>query len=128
IDPAGGSGFLEALTEQLAAKAWDLLRQVEANGGMIAAARSGWVVQQIEVVEAARRKDLATRKQVVTGVSEHPDVREQRLTRPKPDPVKLRAAAATRLVAWRRDHRCDQALGALARAAGDPAPQPGRPM
>jgi methylmalonyl-CoA mutase len=61
-------------------------------------------------------------------VSEHPDVREQRLSRPKPDPVKLRAAAATRLVAWRRDHRCDQALGALARAAGDPARQPGELM
>src|SRR5262249_52404008 len=50
------------------------------------------------------------------------------LTRPRPDPVKLRAAAATRLVAWRRDHRGDEALGALARTAGDPAQQPGALM
>jgi methylmalonyl-CoA mutase len=121
VDPAGGSAFLEALTEQLAAKAWDLLRQVEANGGMIAAARDGWVARQIELVEAARQKDLATRKQVVTGVSEHPDVREERLTRPKADPVKLRAEASTRLVAWRRDHRCGDAVAALAQAASDPS-------
>jgi methylmalonyl-CoA mutase len=121
IDPAGGSGFLETLTEQLASKAWDLLRQVEGNGGMIAAARSGWIGQQIEAVEAARHKDLATRKQVVTGVSDHPDVHAERLTRPKPDPAKLRADAATRLVAWRRDHRCEEVLAVLARVARDPA-------
>jgi methylmalonyl-CoA mutase len=35
--------------------------------------------------------------------------------------VKLRAEAATRLVAWRRDHRSDEAVTALARVAGDPA-------
>jgi methylmalonyl-CoA mutase len=35
--------------------------------------------------------------------------------------VKLRAEAGTRLVAWRRDHRCDEAVTALARVAGDPA-------
>jgi methylmalonyl-CoA mutase len=128
IDPAGGSWFLETLTTQLAERAWGLLRQVEERGGMIAAAQSGWVSEQIEAIEAARRKDLATRKQAVTGVSEHPDVREQRLTRPKPDPVKLRAAAATRLVAWRRDHRGDATLEALARAASDPARKPGALM
>jgi methylmalonyl-CoA mutase len=125
IDPAGGSWFLETLTDQLAERAWALLRQVEERGGMIAAALDGWVGAQIEAVEAARTKDLATRKQVVTGVSEHPNVREERLTRPRPDPVKLRAEAATRLVAWRRDHRVDGALQALAQAAGDPARQPG---
>jgi len=125
IDPAGGSWYLEMLTAQLAERAWALLCQVEERGGMIQAALSGWVSDQIEAVESVRQKDLTTRKQVVTGVSEHPDVREERLTRPKPDPVKLRAEAATRLVAWRRDHRCNQELNALARAAGDPARKPG---
>jgi methylmalonyl-CoA mutase len=125
IDPAGGSWFLETLTGQLAERAWELLQQVEARGGMIEAARSGWVAQQIEAVEARRQQDLATRKQVVTGVSEHPDLRVEPLARPRPDPGKLRSEAATRLVAWRRDHRCDDALTALARAAGDPARRPG---
>jgi methylmalonyl-CoA mutase len=121
VDPAGGSYLIETLTGQLAEKAWNLLRQVEERGGMIQAAVSGWVTDQIETVEASRRKDLATRRQVVTGVSEHPDPREERLSRPKPDPVKLRAEASARLAVWRRDHRCDDALADLARAAGDPS-------
>jgi len=128
IDPAGGSWYLETLTAQLAERAWALLCQVEERGGMIQAALSGWVSDQIEAVETARQKDLTTRKQVVTGVSEHPDVREERLTRPKPDPVKLRAEAATRLVAWRRDHRCNEVLNTLAQAAGEPARKPGELM
>src|SRR5262249_9212401 len=41
IDPAGGSWFLETLTDQLAERAWALLRQVEERGGMIAAALRG---------------------------------------------------------------------------------------
>jgi methylmalonyl-CoA mutase len=126
VDPAGGSWFLETLTGQLAEKAWGIFRQVEECGGMVRAAVSGWVAERIEEVEAARRKDLATRKRVVTGVSEHPDPREERLSRPQPDPTALRASAISRLSAWRRDKKCDDALAALSRAAAAlPAPAGG---
>jgi methylmalonyl-CoA mutase len=125
IDPAGGSWFIETLTEQLAEKAWDLLRQVEGQGGMIAAATGGWVAEQIGAVEAAREKEVATRKLVITGVTEHPDVREERLVRPKPDLVRLRAEASTRLIAWRRDHKGDDALTSLADCARNPGRPPG---
>ncbi len=125
IDPAGGSWFLETLTGQLAERAWDLLRQVEGRGGMIRAATEGWAAQQIDEVVAARDRDLATRRQVVTGISEHPDVREEPLLRPRPDLVRLRAEASTRLVAWRRDHRSNSEAQALARTAADPSRTPG---
>jgi methylmalonyl-CoA mutase len=125
IDPAGGSWFLETLTNQLAENAWDLFRQVESEGGMVAAARSGWVARAIEAVEARREKDIATRKSVVTGVSEHPDVREEKLRRPRPDQARLRAEASARLIAWRRDHRCTAELEALAGLAADPDRRPG---
>jgi methylmalonyl-CoA mutase len=120
IDPAGGSWFLETLTDQLAEKAWDVFRQVEAEGGMAAACTSGWVKAQIDAVESKRQKDFATRKNVVTGVSEHPDVREEKVTRVKPDLKALRHAAAERLVAWRRDHKCQKQIDALAATAADP--------
>jgi methylmalonyl-CoA mutase len=125
IDPAGGSWFLETLTNQLAEAAWDLFRNVEAEGGMIAAARSGWVAKEIEAVEAKRKKDIATRKTVVTGVSEHPDVREEKLRRPRPDQARLRAEASARLIAWRRDHKCAAELEALAKVAADTGRTPG---
>jgi len=125
IDPAGGSWFLERLTDQLAERAWALFQTIEERGGMLRAATEGWVAQQIQTVEAAREKNLATRKQAVTGISEHPNVNEQPVSRPKPDPVKLRAEASSRLVAWRRDHRCDAELKALAGVAADPSRAPG---
>jgi methylmalonyl-CoA mutase len=76
-------------------------------------------------VEATRERDLATLKQAVTGVSEHPDLGEQPVARPRPDRAKLRAEASTRLVAWRRDHPCAAALSALSQVAAEPSRAPG---
>jgi methylmalonyl-CoA mutase len=125
IDPAGGSWFLETLTDQLAESAWGILQQVEGRGGMIAACLDGWVAEQIAAVGTAREKDIATRKLVVTGVTEHPDVREERLVRTRPDYARLRAEASTRLVAWRRDHDCAEALKTVAEIARAPDRAPG---
>jgi methylmalonyl-CoA mutase len=125
IDHAGGSWFLEKLTDQLAERAWALFQEIEGRGGMARAVTAGWVAQQIRAVEATRERNLATRKQAVTGVSEHPNVSEQPVTRPKPDRAKLRAEASTRLVAWRRDHPCAAALAALAQVAAAPSRTPG---
>jgi len=124
IDPAGGSWFLERLTDQLAEKAWAQFQAIEGRGGMVRATTEGWVAEQIRTVEAKRERDLATRRQAVTGVSEHPNVSEQPVTRPKPDRVKLRAEASARLVAWRRDHPCADELAALAQLAADPRRAP----
>ncbi|QDV36088.1 methylmalonyl-CoA mutase family protein [Tautonia plasticadhaerens] len=125
IDPAGGSWFLETLTGQLAERSWEILRQVEERGGMIPAATGGWVGDQVEEVEAAREEAIATRKLVVTGVTEHPDVREERLVRERPDYARLRAEASTRLVSWRRDHKGGEAFRALAESAVDADRSPG---
>jgi methylmalonyl-CoA mutase len=128
IDPAGGSWFLESLTDRLAAEAWTLLQAVEKQGGMVRAALDGWVAEQIRTVESARARNLATRKQIVTGVSEHTDAHEELLSRQKPDFVRLRAQASTRLVAWRRDHPCSEALAtlaALSTVAADTSRAPG---
>lgn len=103
VDPAGGSWFLESFTDELAARAWSLFQQVEAQGGMIQAAASGWIRDQIRAVEAQRERDIATRKAGITGVSEHPDVFEKELSRFTLDDAALRAAAAARLTKWRAD-------------------------
>jgi methylmalonyl-CoA mutase len=113
IDPAGGSWFLESLTDQLAEKAWSLFQQVEARKGMIKAALSGYVSEQIQVVETRREKDVATRKAGVTGVGQHANVFAQELSRPAPDPESLRQEAAAGLLKWRRDHDDQTSLEAL---------------
>jgi methylmalonyl-CoA mutase len=125
IDPAGGSWFVENLTDQLAEKAWFLFHQVEARGGMIKAALSGYINQQIQAVETRREQDVATRRAGVTGVSERAEVFEQELSRPAPDPESLRQEAAAGLLKWRRDHPDQTSLGALKSLAARKSRKPG---
>lgn len=53
-DPAAGSGYVEALTEEIARAAWTRLQAIEAAGGIIAALRSGLVARDVATAVAAR--------------------------------------------------------------------------
>jgi methylmalonyl-CoA mutase len=101
IDPPGGSWYLDWLTDQVATKAWAIFQDVERNGGMLQAIRSGWVARQIDSAFAPRARNLARRKEGITGVSEFPHVGEAPVVRPVPDREALRAAAAGRIGACR---------------------------
>lgn len=84
-DPAGGSWYVENLTDQLAAKAWTAFQAIEAAGGMVAALESGLVAELIAKTTAERTKRLATRKQPITGVSMFPMKDEQPVVaKPRP--------------------------------------------
>ena len=69
IDPAGGSWYVEWLTDQVAQRAWALFQEVEHQGGMVAALQSGWVQAQVANTAAARAQALATRKDVLVGTN-----------------------------------------------------------
>ena len=71
VDPLAGSYFVERLTKELADKAWALIEQFEAMGGMTKAVASGWPKAQIE--EAATRKQAAIDKgeDVIVGVNKY---------------------------------------------------------
>jgi len=125
IDPAGGSWFIETFTDQLAEKAWTLFRQIEAQGGMVKAALSGYIHEQIQTVEKEREKDLATRKAGMTGVSEHADVFEKEISRPTPDEEGLRLEATANLLKWRRAHPDQTALETLKLVASENSRQLG---
>ncbi len=71
-DPAGGSWYVESLTDDLARAAWALVGEIEAAGGMAAALASGDVARRIDATNAARAKQLATRRIELTGVSMFP--------------------------------------------------------
>jgi methylmalonyl-CoA mutase len=102
LDPAGGSWYLDWLTDQVADKAWGIFQQIEREGGMLRALQGGWVGTQIDSAFAPRAKNLARRKEGITGVSEFPNVGEAPVMRPAPDRDALRAAAAARVarVRW----------------------------
>lgn len=77
LDPAGGSWFVEDLTEQLAQQAWQHFQSIEARGGF-ADARD-YVAEQIAGIAERRIDDIAHRRTAITGVSEYPNLNEQPL-------------------------------------------------
>lgn len=70
IDPAGGSWFVESLTDQLAEKAWDIFTRIEQVGGALAALNSGAIGELLAQTAAHRADDIAHRRTPITGVSE----------------------------------------------------------
>ena len=87
LDPAGGSWFVESLTDELARTGWEYFQQLEAAGGPIAGLPQ--FREQIAEVAARRERKVATRKRPITGTSEFPLLDEQRpepVAAPEPDP------------------------------------------
>ncbi|MFB7971856.1 methylmalonyl-CoA mutase family protein [Streptomyces rubiginosohelvolus] len=86
IDPAGGSWYVERLTDELAAAAWAFFQETERAGCLPAALRSGTVAERLASTWAARSAKLARRKEPITGVSEFPMPGERPVERePAPD-------------------------------------------
>ncbi|MFB4290463.1 methylmalonyl-CoA mutase subunit beta [Nonomuraea sp. ATR24] len=79
-DPAGGSWYVERRTADLAARAWEWFQEIEAAGGIRAAA--GKVAGRVAATRARRAADIAHRRLPITGVSEFPDPAERPLRRP----------------------------------------------
>jgi methylmalonyl-CoA mutase len=76
-DPAGGSYYIEALTDLLAREAWKLLKQVESEGGYAKAVASGSVEKALAATRAERAKAYSSRRRALVGVNNYPDVTEK---------------------------------------------------
>ncbi|EWG10721.1 methylmalonyl-CoA mutase family protein [Cytobacillus firmus] len=68
-DPAGGSWYVEHLTNELIDKAWELFLETEELGGMAEALQTGWVQNQLSQVLEKRQKDVHTRKHSIIGTN-----------------------------------------------------------
>lgn len=75
-DAAGGSWFVESLTAELAAKAWELFQQVEAKGGMTAALIEGFPQEVVAKAAEARMGAAASRRDAYIGVNLFPNPTE----------------------------------------------------
>lgn len=81
IDPAGGSWYVERLTDELAEAAWQFFRSIERDGGQAAVLRSGRLRTDLATTWAERSKRLAKRREPITGVSEFPLLAEKPVER-----------------------------------------------
>jgi methylmalonyl-CoA mutase len=76
IDPAGGSWYVESLTDDLARAAWDVFTTIERAGGAAAALDEGSVAAALEETWSRRAGRIAHRRDPITGVSEFPNLHE----------------------------------------------------
>lgn len=98
VDPGGGSYYVEALTDAMAAAGWARFQQVERDGGLLAALKSGSLAADIVATAAKRDAQIATRKHPITGVSEFPLIGEkmpEAVSVPAPDRRPAVALAGT---------------------------------
>ena len=78
LDPAGGSWFVEDLTEPLAQQAWQHFQAIESHGGFVEAALTTSPARSREIA-AQRTDDIAHRRIAITGVNEYPNLSEPAL-------------------------------------------------
>ena len=71
-DPAGGSFYVESLTEELARAGWSIMQSTEAAGGISAVVADGSLEAAIDQRWEARLEALGTRREALVGVSEYP--------------------------------------------------------
>lgn len=76
VDPAGGSYFVENLTQSIATEAWKLFLELEEKGGYTEAYNSGYIKQRVESSAAAKDKKIATRRQTLLGANQFPNFTE----------------------------------------------------
>ena len=79
IDPAGGSWYIEVLTDELAKLAFDQFKQIEKEGGIVAALKSNSIQKQIEKVADEKIKALTRRKEVLVGTNMYSNATEELL-------------------------------------------------
>ncbi|MBT2677584.1 methylmalonyl-CoA mutase small subunit [Bacillus sp. ISL-35] len=75
-DPAGGSWYIESLTNELAEKAWDLFLELDGRGGIYEALKSGWFHEQIAKTADAREQDIFNRKKSIIGTNVYANLSE----------------------------------------------------
>jgi methylmalonyl-CoA mutase len=76
-DPAGGSYYIEALTDSLAREGWKLFQQTEAEGGYGKALASGAIAKALAETRSARAKAYSGRRRALVGVNNYPNVTEK---------------------------------------------------
>lgn len=93
VDPAGGSWYVESLTEQIAQHAWSAFAELEERGGLPGVLLDGSLASGIAEVAQRRLDRVARRAEPITGVSEFADIHEAPVVRTDRDLRTLRSRA-----------------------------------
>ena len=71
IDPWGGSYYVEALTDEIARRAWDHIQEIEKLGGMAKAIETGLPKLRIEEASARTQARIDSGRQTIVGINKY---------------------------------------------------------
>jgi len=120
VDPWAGSYMMEKLTQEMADKAWEIIQEVEAMGGMTKAVDSGWAKLKIEAAAAEKQANIDSGKDVIVGVNKYQLTEQDDLEVREVDNNKVRESQVLRLkeIKTNRDSQAvEKALEAITSAA-----------
>lgn len=120
VDPLGGSYYVETLTAELVEKAWALIEEVEALGGMTKAIESGIPKMRIEQAAAAKQARIDSGRDVIVGVNRYQTDEKPDFDILEVDNTAVRKEQVDRLTQLKKERNAgevEKALQALAEAA-----------
>ncbi|MEO1915017.1 MAG: methylmalonyl-CoA mutase family protein, partial [Myxococcales bacterium] len=112
-DPLAGSHYVEALTDELAQKAWAIIQEVEGMGGMTKAIEAGLPKLRIEESAARRQAAIDSGREAIVGVNKYAPDQQEPLDILSIDNTEVRKAQIARLKQLRADRDDDAVRAAL---------------
>ena len=117
VDPWAGSYMMEKLTQEMADKAWAIIEEVDAMGGMTRAVESGWAKLRIEASAAEKQARIDSGRDVIIGVNKFKLDKEEPVEILEIDNVAVRDNQIARLQQLRTTRDADKVAAALAAIA-----------
>jgi methylmalonyl-CoA mutase len=78
IDPAGGSYYVEWLTNEIANNVWQQFKLIEEKGGMLSALKTGYIQDEINKIADVKTMDIRKRKNVLVGTNSYANTKENK--------------------------------------------------
>ncbi len=119
IDPWAGSYYVEALTHEIAHRAWEHIQEIEGLGGMAKAIETGVPKMRIEEASARKQARIDSGKDIIVGVNKYRREKEDPIDILDVDNTAVRASQIKRLEklrAGRNKQEVQKALDALTKA------------
>jgi methylmalonyl-CoA mutase N-terminal domain/subunit len=113
-DPLGGAYYIEALTDELEARAWELIERIDELGGAVTAVEQGFVQSEIENAAFKWQQEVESGERVIIGVNKYAAASEQPIELQSIDPDAERRQLE-RTARVRAERNADEAAAALAR-------------
>jgi methylmalonyl-CoA mutase, N-terminal domain len=118
-DPLGGAYFIEALTDELEEKAWELIGRIDELGGAVSAVEQGFIQDEIEQAAFQWQQDVESGERVIVGVNRFTEGDEEpiELHRIDPEAEQRQLDRTARVRAERNAEEAERAVAAVRDAA-----------